>query len=187
MATMKSTVKYYSATRIADLIAGKAFEHLIDPIEAQIQSIVRPLIEKEDLPKLAKMGFINVGIDGDNNLPINVYPDSYTIADDEEIATKYVGDYHTYRVINLHDDATYEALQPLAAALKELEGQKQRMREAIRIQVEGRTVKKVCEAWPEAADIVCKVMEVDKTTAMTAPLEALLARFLPALPAPVES
>ena len=50
-------------------------------------------------------------------------------------------------------------------------------------QLEGRTTKQAIGAWPEAADIIAKIAEVE-TSSFTRPLEVLLAKYMPMLPAP---
>lgn len=89
----------------------------------------------------------------------------------------------------IHDQDLIEKFRKSNGAYVQAMAQLHGLRDEMIRQIDGKTVKEVCEAWPEAAEIVCQEMNTPygvPTNQITTPLSQLLAKFLPALPAPAK-
>lgn len=189
MSTKK--IDWGKANRIAAKISQKAFAHLIEPFEKEEKEIASAAFEKVletfDANKLVSFGFAN------RNSSLNIHLIGSKTKDDilvqipcvDMTVNKYLS-VNGYGDIKLHSPDLYalamdmfQRKQPFVEKCNELEIE-------IRSQLEGKTVTTAIKAWPEAASIINDVMGISDIESMTQPLEVLLGRFLPQLPAPKE-
>jgi hypothetical protein len=81
-------------------------------------------------------------------------------------------------------DLLMEALEAQYTVLKK----RSEFVDTVKQQIEGRTYTKIIKAWPELEEIIRATVVIDEAQgSITTPFENLLARFLPALPAPAEA
>ena len=92
--------------------------------------------------------------------------------------------FSTYNCLSIQDAGMYARAHEVRQKRERLAVAQGQLREELRSQLLGKTTKQAIEAWPEAAKIISDVAEVGTEGSITKPLEALLARFIPALPAP---
>lgn len=174
------------AWKIADKIAAKAFEHLITPVEAQYDEIATEAwgkFEAEfDFPKLAAWGI--VGAVSSVNFALRTSRDASDGSDLNIVytGTSYRG--HHWETMRLVDDELHARMQPVAERLSTLRTQRNGLFNELYKQLGGKTTKQAMTAWPEATAIIAHEADVSMTVGFTVPLESLLAKFLPMLPAP---
>lgn len=180
------------AYTISNEISTKAFSHLIDPLQKKLNDLALRAythalesvgINFALLAKMDEAGLIHCY----PSVPIELVDSSgneitvvaTTGGDEDRFA--YCGAALTIENSAMHDEAQtiLEELNPLLAKRNDLCG-------SLYAQIAGRSTKEVIENWPEAAEIVARVMGLGPVPEMIRPLEVLLGRFLPALPAPKE-
>lgn len=175
------------ANDIAQAIAGKAFEHLIPAAQKRAEAISRlaytKLASLFDLEALYKTEVCDKG----GTCSIRVRPEG----DPSDANLAYVSIsaadvfcFRTYTAPIIDDTSIHEQLVEVRAELARLTRNHADLRRELRAQLLGKTTKQAVEAWPEAAGIIADVADLDETGAFVKPLETLLAKFLPALPAP---
>lgn len=178
------------AAEIAEEISKKAFEHLIPQHERKLDALAidgyRYVLSKvgvtEDLvKKMAEAGLVWLSnvirvdfVDAHGNEVTVVV----TTENDED---KYLSYSHS---ITVQNSAFYDEVVGIRAVLDPLHRQRNDLREAIYDQIAGRSTKEVMAEWPEAAHIVAEIMKLAPPPPMIRPLDALLSKFLPMLPAP---
>lgn len=180
----------YIAGQIATKIAERAFEHLVLPLEREKQALfheqlieIYGLFSENQLDAMEKLGILEynkhigiVFIGSDRNEHISCeMPKKYLTPDNWNNSFKVIGEDRYVRACNLQK------------RIEDMERRRRAMSKEIEAQITGKTAVKVVELWPEAGEIVKDVLGDDyRDGGVTAPLEVLLARFLPALPAPTK-
>ena len=177
------------ADDIAAAIAGKAFEHLIPAAQKRAEAISRlayaKLASLFDLEALYKTEVCGKG----GTCSIRVRPEGDPSDANLAYASISAADvfcFRTWAAPIIDDTPIHEQLVEVRAELARLTRNHADLRKELRIQLLGKTTKQAVEAWPEAAEIIANVAGLNPTDSFTKPLETLLAKFLPALPAPVE-
>lgn len=174
------------ADDIAQAIADKAFEHLIPAAQKRAEAISRlayaKLASLFDLEALYKTEVCGKG----GTCSIRVRPEGDP--SDANIAYANISAdvfwFRTWTAPIIDDTSIHEQLVEVRAELARLSQKYTDLRRELRAQLLGKTTKQAVEAWPEAAGIIADVADLDETGAFVKPLETLLAKFLPALPAP---
>ena len=173
------------ARNIALAIANKAFEHLLPQAQAECVVIANEAydhIDAElDFAKMAEYGFAyrasnggaqKIRIVADRNNYVNL------------TTSERPWGLSTYNCLSLTDAGMYARAHEASQKRERLAVAHRQLRDELQSQLLGQTTKQAIEAWPEAAEIIADIAEVGTESPITKPLEALLARFIPALPAP---
>ena len=173
------------ATNIATAIANKAFEHLLPPAEAAVRAIADEAYDRidaeVDLGKLAGYGFAYKAAEG-RGTSVRIVADSNNYLD---LATSpRAWGFSTYRQVFVNDAGLYARALEAQGRLASLTKRINQLHRELSSQLLGKTTKQAIEAWPEAAEIITDTAGIDVECSIVKPLEALLARFIPALPAP---
>lgn len=184
-------IKWHEAREIGRKISNKAFEHLTAPLEVKRNAVAglcyQAVLDNIGCPAgvLKAAGFAEetnmVQIDLTNNYG-NQTTISYSVSEDRARIIRPSG-YHAE--LKLSHDELYDKYMDVEVLLNPLEQKRDALMSELQSQVEGKTATQAMKNWPEAADIIADVLQLG-SPAMTVPLEQLLARFLPALPAPKE-
>lgn len=190
MSTKK--IKSWNADNIAEKIAKKAFEHLIGPIEQQQQNLARLVYGKIN-DEIHFSHLISYGVvkDWPDEREITVFIDVYNGSgqeqnlyfesrENEPVCTPIGWNQH----FKYTDDEVFDLASELQERLTPLEVKRHELKNTLKLQLVDKTVKQAVTAWPEAASIIYDIMGVEGPKAFVTPLEELLARFLPMLPAP---
>ena len=172
------------ADDIAQTIADKAFEHLLGPAGKALQAVAREAYAKIeatlDLRAAAKIGLT----DQTQSVALDIRS---SVADRSDITVSTGQPGYTtcgWRHIGLINDELYARAAEASTRIQALYKSRLELVRELRAQLAGKTTKQALEAWPEAAEIITSVAGLDSTDSFTKPLETLLAKFLPALPAP---
>ncbi len=184
-------IKRHEARDIGRRIAEKAFEHLITPLEVKRNAVTglcyQAVLDTIGCPAgvLLASGFAEetnmVRIDLSNNYG-NQTATYHSVGSDRPRLIRPSG----YSAkLKLVDDDLYEKYMEVEVLLKPYDSKRDALMSELQSQVEGKTATQAMKNWPEAAEIIADVLQIG-SPAMTVPLEQLLARFLPALPAPKE-
>lgn len=185
MATKK--INRYLAIDIAGKIANKAFEHLLVPAEAALEAFskraVAQLVEEVDVPALLRYRVVSPS-DVSQHLAVGLSSDG---SEDSDIRisgyTGFTSSYwHCPRIVN---DALYAEMLPTYEHVNNLRRKQSDLSEQLHRELEGKTTSQAMKAWPEAADLIAEVSGCNNPNhGFTTPLESLLMKFLPMLPAP---
>jgi hypothetical protein len=178
------------AWSIAAKISDKAFEHLLDPVNKKLNTLGKEAYEKiiegiggeSVAKKLVVYGLaystrsvdINV-VDANNEILV-----TYTVENETLIKSNY----HHYNKMKLVDGPLYDKIIELDQERDKLLAKCSSLRNTLEHQITGKSTKTVVKAWPEAEEIVNNYFGQVSDTTLVTPLETLLARFLPMLPAP---
>lgn len=176
-------LKYWDADAIARKMSEKAFEHLTKPLADKINYIASlayeqylakvGVTEKQAIELLGSASAAVITLDDGKGNDIRI---TYTCED--------VASFSCYHSHVIENSGLYDQYQEVLAVLKPYESQKFELLAEIRKQIEGKSISAVTKNWPEAAYFINELGYGVPKNAMTTPLESLLARFLPALPAP---
>ena len=181
----KKITWHYSRT-ISEAIANKAFEHLINPVEIPMKAIAKQVVANTKLDWEVLKAHSLVGDTTGSEIAVDILPASYTVPDGHEITVRIAHPYNIHRYDNMRffGDEAYDQLIELQKTHNVFIEKREALRVEIHAQIEGKTVNAVCKAWPEAEQIIKRVMGIGEGSNLTRPLEDLLKRFLPMLPAP---
>ena len=186
MSSTKITAR--EAWSISDKIADKAIEHLLEPWNKKEQELGKEaydfMIESiggyDSLAKLAAYNIISFHdhisfdlSDGTNDVAVNYRRDNL-------INT------HHWNRLKLVNGPLYERMVEIDKNQRSLIHKRGELRNTLEKQMTGKSMKSVLKAWPEAEEILTKYFGEVTDSTLVAPLEVLLARFLPMLPAPAE-
>ncbi len=174
------------ARDIASAIADKAFEHLLPQAQAECRAIADEAYDRIDaefdFAKMAEYGFAYRASNGGTSKVIRIVADRDNYADLETSARPW--GLSTYNCLHIEDAGMYARAREARQNRERLAVAHRQLRDELQSQLLGQTTKQAIEAWPEAAEIIADIAEVGTESPITKPLEALLARFIPALPAP---
>lgn len=178
-------ISYQLAREIGAAIAHKAFEHLRPAVEDQLQAVMQEAYQQAEAQlDFTAMKNFNI-VEETDNVRLAVRPMNGA---DSEI--KYSTGKPGYQMVasswatmTVYDDELFARADVLNNRLKDMHQRAYNMARELQGQLEGRTTKQAIEAWPEAADIIAKTAGVE-TSSFTRPLEVLLAKYMPMLPAP---
>jgi len=178
----------HEARDIAYKIAARAFEHLVDPVEKELNgygcqayaALVEGIGGEDTVRKLVafKLGEYSKSIkieviDGQGN---ETYV-NYRVETDSLLST------HRWTSPELVNGTLHMHIVDAQTRLNALTHKRNLLGATLQTQMQGKSAKSVLKAWPEAAEFVEERFGVSSdSTTLVAPLEALLARFLPALP-----
>jgi hypothetical protein len=179
----------WEAQNIARKIAEKAFEHVIGPINEKINEHLREayrvqMIALGTSPEL----LAEVGL-GELSDEITV---SVVIGENRwnEIVKGNTGEFirwSTYRAdFYFKAESDTPAYATFCAERAPFRVQQNALQQELQTQLQGKSIKAVMKAWPEAARFVAGEFRIDISTPaeMTKPLETILAKYLPMLAAP---
>jgi hypothetical protein len=183
-------IKYYEASDIGNRIADKAFAHLVTPLEDKLNiflkgrydALVRDVIGGDRIAELVKAGVLLDN--GGAFLKFVGQKEDFTEYLKGDLVVSPAG-YSNAFIID--DEVAFEAYVTLVTPLRALRHKRALLVDELKSQCEGKSAKAVMKAWPEAAQIVADFFHITvdgKDTSMTSPLEQLLAKFMPMLPAP---
>ena len=174
------------ARNIASAIADKAFEHLLPQAQAECRAIADEAydhIDAElDFAKMAEYGLAYRAPNGGTTRGIRIVADRDNYVD--LTTSNRLWGLGTYTCLSLTDAGMYARAHEARQKRERLAVAHRQLRNELQSQLLGQTTKQAIEAWPEAAEIIAGIAEVGTESPITKPLEALLARFIPALPAP---
>lgn len=182
----KSKIDKHEANRIAENISDEAFAHLIKPITEQINALLRTAYHAYMRKDMAAF-LVERGLAGQNSAVEVVvrYGTGTTteiIRGDTGEFTVPIGHSNQFKFLTAAETPEYAQLHEAHAPLRQ---KRAALRNELSKQMVGRSASKVMKTWPEAAPFVARYFELDTAThEMTTPLDALLAKYLPMLPAP---
>lgn len=184
----KHKISNREAANIAGKIADKAFEHLIEPAEARIQGALSEAYwkiagnwDQATIESLTKHSVLHTGNETKIYVTDGKYRASFNLKGDGLVTSCGYG-----ADLIISDADLLDKLQELSNELNQLRVKRNNLEFELVKQISGRTAKSVIENWPEAEAFVKDEFpekSVDKPV-MTTPLEMLLGKFIPALPAP---
>lgn len=181
------------AHEIAKAISDKAFEHLITPAEkAEHELALRCYllvlkkcgIDEKTVKKMAKMGLVELA----GNAGVTVID---TSGNEMKVSTYFEGEDDRFIVgrwnspLTLEQSDLYDEATEVLKHKNELYHKRSDLCITLMDQLTNRSTKEAMAEWPEAAGIIAEVMHLD-VPPMIKPLEQLLVKFLPMLPAPKE-
>ena len=174
------------ARNIASAIADKAFEHLLPQAQAECKAIADEAYDRIDteldFAKMAEYGFAYRASNGGAQRSIRIVADRDNYVD--LTTSERPWGLSIYNCLSLTDAGMYARAHEASQKRARLAVAHRQLRDELQSQLLGQTTKQAIEAWPEAAEIIADIAEVGTESPITKPLEALLARFIPALPAP---
>lgn len=183
----KHKISNREAANIAGKIADKAFEHLIEPAEARLQGVLGEAYwkiagnwDQATIESLAKHCVLHTGDSIEIYVHDSKHGANFNLKGDGLVSSGGYG-----YDLTVSDADLLDKLQELSNELKQLRVKRNNLEFELVKQIVGRTAKSVIENWPEAEAFVKDEFpekSVDKPV-MT-PLETLLGKFIPALPAP---
>jgi len=184
MMASNKRLKYHELHNLAHAIAEKAFEHLTKPLQKELNYIAGQVYERV---------FTDLGVTQDQIRPFTGENDrAYIMLDNgkgESVEVLYshknIVSLSRYDSRVVTDEKLYDAYIAVAKALDPFNENSRDLQNMLREQMDGKTVNQIAKAWPEAAPFMTRWLT--PTANMTVPLENLLAKFLPALPAPTEN
>lgn len=180
-------INWRTANSIADRIADKAFEHLINPKQKMLEAVGAEafdvLKQHIDLSLLRRFNIVN----SNSNMRLKVKctadgSDDSTVLirfETEDGFSSYNGETPT-----VTDDGLWQRARDLAGELDVLRRKRNLLYNELKSQLEGKTTNMAIKAWPEAAEIIAQVANINLVGDMTTPLENLLSKYLPMLEAP---
>ena len=173
------------AYEIGDAISRKAFAHLRPAVEEQLKAVMQEAYQQAEaqLDFTALKNF-NI-VEEVDNVRLAVRPMNGADKEVKYLTGKpgYQLGASSWAVMTVYDDELFARADVLNSRLKDMQQRTYDMARELQDQLKGRTTKQAIEAWPEAADIIAKVAGVE-TSSFTRPLEVLLAKYMPMLPAP---
>lgn len=187
----KTKIQWHEASRVADRIADKAFEHLLKPFVEEEQRLMGRAYDKVistlDVPLLLRHKLLKET----EHVQIQNAATEDIIGTLEAVegGTKLLCNNVYYDRLVIDDAADIEALEALSARKHPVQQARNALYEELRRQIEGKSAKHVMKTWPEAAPLVADYFCMDPATgadtSMVTPLETLLSKYLtPLLAAP---
>lgn len=180
-------INQWNAQRIAENVAEKAFDHLIVPHQAKLDALLDAAywsaLDAMGITKSISERLVKGGILGNETYcRFNLSGDDYVDA-----GQHYKGeDRFVSNNIIITDPDNVKAIELALETLNPLKAKRGHLRREVQSQITGKSVNTVVKNWPEIREMVEAVMgEISTSSGMVVPFEHLLARFLPALPAPV--
>ena len=187
---MASKITKWQSERIGDQIAKKAFEHLFVPVHKRQAALAQQAYNSfmagfsdQQIRLLVEADMLQLG----DNILITVK----NHAGQEELLTDRLNTLEDgfyvrrgWGNIEFLDDELYSAASDAKTEENKLGALCSNLRCTITSQCAGKSPNSVLKAWPEAGDILMDVVGSIDGGSLTTPLEQLLARFLPMLPAP---
>ena len=173
------------ADAIAEAIADKAFEHLIPAAKKAVEAVAVEAYSKIDaeidLYRACEYGLVREN----ESIAVSIRTNNKKQSQSLTLVANHKGFRTTgWDEMRLVDNGAYARAKAVHENLDRLCSQKNQLSKELRLQLIGKTTKQALEAWPEAAEIITSVAALDETGDFVKPLETLLAKFLPALPAP---
>ncbi len=185
MSTKK--ISNYEADAIAKVIANKAFAHLTKTYREKLENLAmetyRHVETLFDLNLLVEMNF---GYKA-NSIAIDVLNSAgqcHTVWT-KKFEVAVLVNTPAYGNIKLVHEHLFDQIDDVLTHLNPINEKRNALQKELAAQLSGKTINQACKAWPEAADIIKAHFDITSEP-MTTPLEELLARFLPMLPAPTE-
>lgn len=179
-----------AAYTISGRIANKAFEHLIPALEEQVKQLgieaSTKIHAQIDASLLRSMNIIR---GDDDTMRIWVYLRAEDIGNESRKVNLDGPGWSSssWNAVSLVDADLAARASAVVERLEDLRKKRKALTQKLYEQCIGKTVKAALAAWPEAADIISDVTDVPLTQGFVSPLENLLAKFLPMLPAPAEA
>lgn len=182
----KSKINNCGARRIAENISNAAFAHLITPITEQINALLRTAyhahMRKDVAAFLVERGLASQIDAVEVVVRYGTGTTTEIIRGDTGEFTVPIGHSNQFKFLTAAETPEYAQLHEARAPLIQKRGA---LRNELSEQIVGKSASKVMKTWPEAAPFVANYFDLDTTAhEMTTPLDALLAKYLPMLPAP---
>lgn len=180
-------INWRMADSIANRIADKAFEHLINPKQKMLEAVGAEafdvLKQHIDLGLLRRFNIV----DSNSNMRLKVK----CTADGSNDSTVLIqfetedgfNSYH-WETPTVTDDGLWQRARDLTDELDVLRRKRNSLCNELQSQLEGKTTNMAIKAWPEAAEIIAQIANINLVGDMTTPLENLLSKYLPVLAAP---
>ena len=180
-------INWNLANSIAHAIAEKAFEHLVKPLEKALEDIGTEAAEIV-LEQINPDVLIRLNIVKENSAP---KPIMIRCADDESkdsaLAVPATLGFTLMGWENIETivpDEMWNRANDIARQLTSLCSKRQEMSYEMQQQLTGTTTAAAIKAWPEAESIISDVAGLIGSGNFTVPLDNLLAKYMPLLPAP---
>lgn len=180
-------INWRMADSIANRIADKAFEHLINPKQKMLEAVGAEafdvLKQHIDIGLLRRFNIV----DSNSNMRLKVKCTADG-SDDSAVLIQFEAEdgFSTYHceTPTVTDDGLWQRARDLAGELDVLRRKRNSLYIELKSQLEGKTTNMAIKAWPEATEIIAQIANVKPASDMTTPLETLLAKYLPMLAAP---
>jgi hypothetical protein len=187
---MAKKIGYWDARAIATRIAEKAFEHLLNPqkeviraltVEAYNDALQSVGMTKKHIKDLCALDIIKMS----KHCTVNFDPDNGVgfMLGNSDYGSEDPALYVTQELIIKNEDfiAKFKTLWPAySSTLESISA----LQTSVHRQIDGKTPAAVKKAWPEVAGFIDDHLGMAQPNDFVIPFESLLARFLPALPAP---
>ncbi len=180
-------INWRMANSIADRIADKAFEHLIDPKQKMLEAVGVEAFDvmKQHIDVGLLRRFNIVGSNSNMRLKVKCTADG---SDDSAVLIQFEAEdgFSVYylETPTVTDDGLWQRARDLAGELGVLRHKRNLLYNELKSQLEGKTTNMAIKAWPEAAEIIAQIADINLIGDMTTPLESLLSKYLPMLAAP---
>lgn len=180
-------INWRMADSIANRIADKAFEHLINPKQKMLEAVGAEafdvLKQHIDLGLLRRFNIVDSN--SDMRLKVKCTADG---SNDSTVLIHFETEdgfsSYNWETPTVTDDGLWQRARDLAGELDVLRRKRNLLCNELRSQLEGKTTNTAIKAWPEAAEIIAQVADINLVGDMTTPLENLLSKYLPMLAAP---
>lgn len=188
--TLRSKVDWRAAGNIARRVAEKAFSHLIDPIQTQLNELyikaAAALVENliKDVDAAVEAGLVVLGTNGHVKIASKDKSNDVHVSFTSATTFAFLNTAYSWSAPTYIDTDTYEEHVRLNNLVAPHIEKRSQLEDTIKEQIEGKTFKTVLDTWPEIAPIIHELYDIQGGSGMTVPFEQLLTRFLPALPAP---
>ena len=180
-------INWHLAHTIACEISTKAFEHLIAPLEKLLDEIgteVADVILGEiDLDVLLNYNIVQKH-SGFRPISIRIAEDGSkdsAITVNAEMGFSLAG-WNILEAVVSYD--VWSRANSISQRLTALRVKRAQMADELKTQLEGSTTATAIKAWPEAEDIILEAAGITNSGNFTVPLDSLLMKYLPMLPAP---
>jgi len=182
-------ISWRMANSIADRIADKAFEHLINPKQKMLEAVGVEAFDvmKQHIDLGSLRRFNIVGSNSNMRLEVKCAADG---SDDSAVLIQFEAEdgfsSYNWETPTVTDDGLWQRARDLSGELNVLHHKRYSLYDELKSQLEGKTTNMAIKAWPEAAEIIAQIADVNLVGDMTTPLESLLSKYLPMLAAPQE-
>lgn len=195
MGTLRTIIGHWEGSKIAAAVAKKAFHHLKEPYNQRMLALGKNALDTFISHGLGttQAKLVGVGMGFESKTCTDWYYIEVRSTSGQTVSIPYAIHGDTCFVLHAVTSNFYlvsEQIYQQFTTLVEDDGYRAILESMDQLEREMydqcvcKTVRAVVKAWPEVTDIVYDVLRIQEPRGMTTPLEVLLSKYLPALPAP---
>lgn len=182
-------ITYWEAQSIANRIAKKAFEHVVNPLEErlqiELQNVYDTMLHRLNIDVQALRHHKVLGFYSNVNILFDDGDDEGRLVLGENRRWDKVQELpYAFEELSVTDENLIFQAKETNAQLVPLLRKRSEMENDVRGQLSGKSASTVCKNWPEVSGFVRDYFKMVKESDMTVPFESLVAKYLLALPAP---